>query len=163
VKFFRFLSSKWFTIVLRLVLGGVFIAAGGLKIFDPAGFAVSVANYRLVPHDLINLVAITLPWIEVLAGLFLVFGFWTRASAVLISGMTAVFMVAIVTALARGLDIECGCFGTVGGRQSGLVTLGQDVVLLACGLWLIRKHPAKPPEQLEAGIGFTTPSQRQAH
>jgi putative oxidoreductase len=158
VKVSGFLSSKWLILFMRLALGGLFVAAGFLKIVDPGKFAISVANYRLLPHELINLVAIMLPWIELVAGLFLVFGVWTRASAVLISGMTAAFMVAIVTALARGLDIECGCFGTVGGRKGGLITLAQDVVLLAFGILLIRRHPAKPVEQSDPGIAIPSPS-----
>jgi putative oxidoreductase len=163
VKIRTLLSSNWSTLFLRLVLGGLFVAAGRLKVTDPGKFAISVDNYRLVPHDLVNLVAITLPSIEVLAGLFLIFGFWTRASAVLITGMTAVFVVAIVTALARGLDIECGCFATVGGRKAGLITLAQDALLLFIGFVLIRRHPAKTTTQFDYAPGVRSASQRPAN
>jgi uncharacterized membrane protein YphA (DoxX/SURF4 family) len=122
--------------VLRLIVGGVFIAAGAVKIMEPAAFAVDIGNYRLLPHELINLVAITLPWIELGAGLLLVAGFWKQASASLIALMMAVFLMAIGQALARGLDVRCGCFGTVEARKVGVVALAQDAGLFVAALWL---------------------------
>ena len=118
------------------LLGGLFLWACSLKILDPKEFATSVANYRLVPYPLINLVAITVPWVEVVAGLFLVLQRWVRASALVMTGMTAAFFVFIVSALARGLNIECGCFGTVGGHNIGLSNLVIDSAMLAMALWL---------------------------
>jgi hypothetical protein len=82
-------------------------------------------------------VAITLPWIEVMAGLMLIIGIWRQASAWLINLMTLVFIAAISSAVARGLSIECGCFGTVGGREVGLKAIAEDVGLLACGIWIV--------------------------
>jgi hypothetical protein len=95
-----------------------------------------VGNYRLLPHELINLAAITLPSIEVAAGLLLVTGPWVRGSAMVLTGLSGVFFFAIVSALARGLNIECGCFGTVGGRKVGLTSLALDVALLGLAVWL---------------------------
>ena len=123
-------------IALRLILGGVFVFAGALKIYEPGKFALDIANYRLLPHELINLFAITLPWIEVLAGLFLLGGVWLRASALMVLAMTIMFFIAISSALARGLDIECGCFGTMGGRRIGLISLAFDTGLLCMAAWL---------------------------
>ena len=124
-------------VIARLGLGGVFIFAGVLKIIDPAGFALNVANFRLAPHEWINLIAITLPWIEVLAGVLLIAGIWPQASALVIGGMTVVFLGAIGSAVARGLDIECGCFGTVSAKRVGLMSLVFDAVLLAAAIWLV--------------------------
>lgn len=115
--------------LLRLLVGGAFVFAGALKIADPAQFALAVGNYRLVPHELINLVAILVPWVEVLAGLMVLTGIWLRAAALVISSLTVMFAVVIVSALARGLNIECGCFGTVGGKHVGLVNLVIDATL----------------------------------
>jgi uncharacterized membrane protein YphA (DoxX/SURF4 family) len=127
---------KLVNFILRLGVGGVFVVAGALKIWDPTAFAGDIANYRLLPHELINLLAITLPWIEVAAGLLLVLGIWKRASAVLITLMMIVFLVAIGQALARGLDIRCGCFGTVEARKVGVLAMGQDVLLFVVAAWL---------------------------
>ena len=95
-----------------------------------------MANYRLLPHELLNLLAITLPWIEVAAGLFLVLGIWKRASALVITVLMIVFLAAIGQALARGLDIRCGCFGTVEARKVGVLALGQDFLLFIAAAWL---------------------------
>ena len=134
---------NWF---LRLVVGGAFVTAGALKIADPAKFAMDVSNYRLVPYELINLVAILIPWIEVTAGAFVLAGIWLRAAALVIANLALIFFAIIVSALARGLNIECGCFGTIGGKNIGLVNLAIDTTLLFLAALLVRrsKHcPAK--------------------
>ena len=125
--------------LLRLVVGGAFVVAGVLKLADPAKFAVDVSHYRLVPYELLNLVAILLPWIEVTTGLFVLAGVWLRAAALVITSLTAVFFAAIVSALARGLNIECGCFGTVGGQHVGLVNLVIDTTLFSLAVLLARR------------------------
>jgi putative oxidoreductase len=126
---------KAFNLILRLILGGVFIAAGVLKIWEPAAFAADIGNYRLLPHEAVNLLAITLPWIEVAAGLLLVCGIWRRTSALVITVLMIVFLAAIGQALARGLDIRCGCFGTVEARKVGVLAIGQDIVLFVIAAW----------------------------
>ena len=116
--------------VLCVVVGGAFLVAGLLKLADPAKFAVDVSHYRLVPHALLNLVAILLPWIEVTSGVCVLAGLWLRAAALVITSLSAVFFAAILSALVRGLNIECGCFGTVGGHHVGVVNLAIDTTLL---------------------------------
>lgn len=122
--------------ILRFVVGGLFVYAGLVKIIEPAVFATDVANFRLLPHVLVHLVAITLPWIEVVAGLLLVCGVWPRASALVLTGLMLVFLAGIGQALVRGLDIRCGCFGTVEGRKVGFSVLAQDVALLTMAAWI---------------------------
>jgi putative oxidoreductase len=128
--------------ILRLLVGGAFVFAGALKIADPAKFALDIANYRLMPHELINLTAILLPWIEVAAGLFVLAGIWLRAAALVIIGLTVVFFAVIVSALARRLNIECGCFGTIGGKHIGLVNLAIDSTLFCLAALLARRSGA---------------------
>ena len=122
--------------ILRLVVGGVFVAAGALKIWDPSGFANDIANYRLLPDALVNLVAITLPSIEVLAGSLLIAGIWKKPSALLITGLMAVFLVGIAQAIVRHLDVHCGCFSSLEARHVGLVALAQDLTLFCAAAWL---------------------------
>ena len=129
-------SLNW---VLRVLVGGAFVLAGALKIAAPEKFAGDVSNYRLLPHALINLVAILLPWVEVVAGVVVLIGPWVKAGAVLILGMTVMFFTAITSALARGLNIECGCFGTLGGRHIGLVNLAIDSALLCLSALLVKR------------------------
>src|SRR5262245_51796603 len=117
---------NWF---LRVVVGGAFIVAAVLKIASPEKFAGDVSNYRLLPHEMINLVAIVLPWVELVAGVLVLAGVWLRAAALVITSMTVLFFVIITSALVRGLNIECGCFGTVGGKHVGLTNLAIDSTL----------------------------------
>jgi hypothetical protein len=127
---------KIFNLILRLTVGGVFVVAGALKIWDPGSFAKDVANYRLLPDALVNLVAITLPWIEVLAGGLLMAGLWKKPSALLIAGMMAVFLAGIGQAVYRHLDIRCGCFSTLEARKVGWTALAEDGVLFLAAAWL---------------------------
>jgi putative oxidoreductase len=139
-------------LIFRLVMGGIFIASAVAKIWnvqvshahgivfshvpDLAAFAGDVANYHVPPRALANLVAITLPWIELVAGGLLVCGIWKRASAWVITAMMVVFLAAIGWALAHGYDIRCGCFGTVDARKVGVVALLEDGGMLAMAVWL---------------------------
>ena len=126
--------------VLRLILAGVFVYAAIPKIMDPAGFAKSINNYQLLPGTFINLPAIYLPWLELLAAIALVAVPRLRRGALaLITLMLVVFIAAIGSAMARGIDIDCGCFSTTGqGMKAGWLHELMDVALLAIALWLIR-------------------------
>jgi uncharacterized membrane protein YphA (DoxX/SURF4 family) len=121
--------------VFRVTLGVVFIVASLDKIAHPEAFAAGIANYHMVPLGLINLMAICLPWIEVVCGLLLVLGLWTRANLLVVNALLVVFIVAIVSALRRGLDISCGCFTTdPGAHAMTRWTLYWDIIWLGMGL-----------------------------
>jgi uncharacterized membrane protein YphA (DoxX/SURF4 family) len=123
-------------VVARLLVGGLFVVAGIFKIVQPAEFATDIGNYRLLPHALLNLMAITLPWVELVAGGLLLAGRWRRASALVVSVLMLVFVVAVAQAMMRGLDFRCGCFGTVGATQVGWTKLAENLALLAVTGWL---------------------------
>lgn len=116
----------------RLVLGSVFIIAGVEKIANPDAFAKAINNYQLLPYGALNAMALVLPWLEVLAGTFLVFGVRLRASAAITAAMLVVFIVAIASAMARGLSIDCGCFsqGSAAAEPVGWKKIAEDVALL---------------------------------
>ncbi|MFZ1948216.1 MAG: MauE/DoxX family redox-associated membrane protein [bacterium] len=127
----QIISNKYFVLGVRLVIGGVFIWASVYKIAEPGEFAKSIYNYRMMPDAAINLMAIVMPWLELVCGVLLIIGPGLRGSALLIGLMLLVFIVAISTAIARGLDIDCGCFRVGdGGRIVGLKTLVEDVLML---------------------------------
>ncbi len=134
----NFLSNKYLLFLFRIILGFVFIYAGILKISDPAGFSEIIINYKLLPLLFINFFAITLPWIEVVAGLFLLFGISVKENSFIISIMLVVFIFAIVISLGRGLNIECGCFGTSSGTKVGIIKLVENIVLLTFSLLLTK-------------------------
>lgn len=126
--------------LLRLALGVVFIWAALAKIADPGSFSSQIHNFRMLPVALENIFALTLPWVELVAGLALVANIVPRAATQLLGALLVVFMVAIVAALARKLDIDCGCFGTEDAAKTGWVTLGRDVVFLALAVF---GHPPR--------------------
>ena len=94
----------------RLVLGGIFLYAGAIKSQDVTAFAGNIANYQILPYSLNYLVAATLPYVEVLAGVFLLANSKVRPAALLIGVLNLLFMIALASAIVRGLDIDCGCF-----------------------------------------------------
>ena len=121
--------------LLRVALGAVFIVASLDKIQNPDAFVTNIANYRLLPYTVINAIAIVLPWVEVITGTLLILGVWIRASTMIVWGLLLAFSVAISQALARGLDISCGCFTTnpVAERMSWW-TLIWDLIWLSWGI-----------------------------
>ena len=106
----KWLTSPWLTIRVQLALGALFVAAALPKIIDPPSFAHMIYNYRIVPAGVINLMALTMPWVELLCGLALILGVWRRAALGLIAAMLVVFIIAIGINLGRGNAIDCGCF-----------------------------------------------------
>jgi len=131
----RDLLAHRFTVgACRLVIAVVFAVAGLAKIGDPAAFAADIHNFRLVPIPLENLVAMTLPWIELLAAVALVGGVRARSAAILTAILMAVFTVAVALAAIRGLDIQCGCFGTADATRVGARKLVENTLLTAVSL-----------------------------
>jgi len=118
----------------QIGIGLVFAVAGLAKIGNPAAFADDIHNFRMVPVALENLVALALPWIEIVAAVALVLGVRARPAAVLAAGLMAVFTLAVIVAMGRGLDIECGCFGTSDGARVGLRKIAENVGLLVMAL-----------------------------
>lgn len=123
-----FYSNKYLLLIIRIILGFVFIYAGAEKISDPEAFAISISNYRLLPTAAINFFAITLPWIELVAGILLIFGIAVKENSSILFSMLLVFTIAIVLSLFRGLSIDCGCFGK--GTQIGLYKLGENTLMI---------------------------------
>jgi len=124
----------------RTLLGAVFIYAGWGKIADPAAFSQAIANYQLLPLSWINVVALTLPWLEMTCGLALITGVMARGSALLTALMLIIFMIALASGIYRGLDIHCGCFADSSQASTNLyLDLLRDGILLAvCFMVLCR-------------------------
>lgn len=106
----RLLAHPWLTIRVQIALGVIFIIAALPKIADPPSFAHMIYNYRLVPSPLINISALVMPWVELLAGLALILGVWKAAARTVVGIMLAIFIVAISINLSRDNAIDCGCF-----------------------------------------------------
>jgi uncharacterized membrane protein YphA (DoxX/SURF4 family) len=136
-------KNKTLLLVFRLALGGLFVYAGVVKVLDPLDFAQNIRNYRLVGQSLSFIAAVVLPWLEILAGVALAAGIWKRASALIVSGLLVFFIALTLVTIARGLDVECGCFGALS-RKSGFGVILEDLGMLFMGLCLLFA-PAKRP------------------
>jgi putative oxidoreductase len=130
---------KYLVFAARLIIGILFVYASVHKILDPAGFAVSIRNYMIVPAAWSNLIALTLPWIELAVGLLLIVGIQTRPSALLTTGMLGVFLAALIYAYSIGLDIDCGCFTSAASSvgRIGLYHLVRDGSLFFISLLVL--------------------------
>ena len=123
------LTSRYLAFALRLCVGGFFLYASMSKIPYPAQFAEATANYRLVPYWLLNTVAVVLPWVEFVCGLFLIIGFTSRASVVLIGLLLVIFNIMVLINMYWGIPISCGCYDTVG-EPISWKKIGENMVLL---------------------------------
>jgi uncharacterized membrane protein YphA (DoxX/SURF4 family) len=133
---------QWIGIVARLVVGGVWLAAGLLKIPDPTENVRAVRAYQLLPESLVPVVGHALPIAEILVGVCLLAGVLVRANAVLSALLLVAFVIGISSAWARGLSIDCGCFGGGGGpaenaRAKYPWELARDFGLLLLSGWLV--------------------------
>ncbi|MCO7220164.1 MauE/DoxX family redox-associated membrane protein [Klenkia sp. PcliD-1-E] len=134
----------WLATAARLLLGGVLVVAGVLKLPDPAAAVRAVRAYQLLPEPLVAPVAFGLPAVEVVVGLALLAGVAVRAAAVASAVLMVVFLVGIVSAWARGLQIDCGCFGG-GGQVAAGETRYLSETLRDTGLLLVALALARWP------------------
>ena len=133
--------------LVRLVLGAVFLVAGGLKIGNPQEAVQAVRAYQLLPGALEPVVGWGLPFLEIALGLLLVVGLFTRAAAAAAALLLVVFIAGVASAAARGLSIDCGCFGGGGAVAAGetryAAEIVRDLALLAAAGWLVWKPSSR--------------------
>lgn len=137
--------GPWLSLAARLVLAGVFLVAGGSKVGDLAASGRAVNAYRLLPYDAATMVGAALPFVELSLGVLLLLGLATRIAAALASLLLVVFIIGISSVWARGLSIDCGCFGKGGELAEGVSPqyggeIARDVALLALAVFLL-VHP----------------------
>ncbi len=129
----------------RLLLGALVLWASATKVPDMGAFAESVANYRIVPAALVSATAAMVVGVEIAASVALLANLWSRAAALVLAALLAVFTVGLASALARGIDLACGCFG--GNDPATWWTVLRDLVLLALALGVAassRPSPSRP-------------------
>ena len=131
--------AAWCSVPMRWYLGLLFIGACLHKIAEPESFALDIATYGILPLVAINLVAIVLPWIELFVGAMLIAGWRVRAASLLVAAMMVVFLAALCIALARGLDMSCGCFASQGAEEDPIsrLTVLRDAAWLGLALFVI--------------------------
>jgi uncharacterized membrane protein YphA (DoxX/SURF4 family) len=134
--------KAWFGLLARLVLAGVWLAAGAAKVSDLAESVRAVHAYQILPYAASKVVGAALPFVEIALGLLLLAGFATRLAAGLTALMQAAFIAGIAAAWARGLRIDCGCFGGGGALGAGesptyFWEIARDVGLVALAVYLL--------------------------
>lgn len=130
-----FLKRKEIILLLRLVVGATFIYASYDKILHPHQFGIAVRAYQVVPLNLSNFVALAVAWSEMIAGVLLILGAFTRQAAATLALLLIVFVTAILIVMVKGLVIDCGCFSPTGGSTVGPFLLIRNLLLLlACVL-----------------------------
>lgn len=151
-SFIKRLDNPWVEILCRLLVGGVFVYASIDKILYPAEFAKVVYNYQMLPVPLSNLVAMSLPWLELFTGLALLMGVLRKESSLVLSALLVFFIIALSVNIYRGVDIDCGCMSlSGGGRTIGIVTVLEDVILLVATLLVLGRAVRDEGEQTVAG------------
>jgi uncharacterized membrane protein YphA (DoxX/SURF4 family) len=145
MKSFNARFQPYLSLLARLLLGGVLLVAGGLKVTKPTDSANAVAAYKLLPTNLAHLLGYALPWLEVAIALLLIIGIMVRPAAIVGGLIMVIFIGAIASAWARGLIIDCGCFGGGGELDPSLasqvhrtyfIEIMRDLGLALCGLYL---------------------------
>lgn len=133
-------AAAWLAVPARWYLGALFVGACLHKIAHPAAFALDIATYGILPLAAVNLTAIVLPWVELAAGAMLLAGWRVRPAALLVTLMMLAFFAALVIALARGLDMSCGCFASQGAADEDPIsrlTVARDLAWLALALFVL--------------------------
>ena len=137
--------QPWITFLFRLILGGVLLVAGALKVTDPYSSATSVRAYQILPIDLANFLGFVLPFAEVAIGIFLIVGIWVRLGAIAGGVLMVMFIIAIGQAWARGISLDCGCFGKGGLLETDelpvwnyTVEIARDIVLALFAGYIFR-------------------------
>ncbi len=129
---------------LRLIVGGVFIFAALPKIYNPAAFAETVANYQILPQALVNPTAIFLPWLELFTGAFIILGIWLQSALIIYNLLMLLFISVLTYNTLRGLNIHCGCFSQSSTDIINIGTIIRDSLIIIPSAYLLYRtvfHP----------------------
>jgi uncharacterized membrane protein len=134
--------------VVAIIIGGLFIYAGAVKVIDPTEFARDIDNYKMLPWQASVWMGLYLPWLEILCGLALIVRVLYRGSVFVLTALMALFVVITIIARMRGLDISCGCFGHASKYLSFAWHLVLDFLLLGGLVLLWKNAPPRSDAQL---------------
>jgi putative oxidoreductase len=128
-------------LVVRVVLGAIFIVAGASKVGHAAEFAQQIAAFRLLPQPVIAPMALVLPFLEILLGAYLVIGLFTRVAAWAAALLLLVFDGAIASAVVRGMTLNCGCFGTHDTTVTTWAEVARDAIFVLLAVFVALRPP----------------------
>lgn len=132
----KILDNDLLLLIARVIPAAVFIFAGIEKIADPKSFAGAILEYKLFPLVIVNISAIILPWIELVAGILLLFGIRIKENLFITGSLLVFFIIIVSVSLLRGLIIDCGCFGTHNAQSAGVLKIVENIFLLLLCLWV---------------------------
>ena len=135
--FKQILNNNYLNLIIRILIGGLFIFTAISKIIDPSIFAKEIDNYNILPMFLVNPFAIVLPWIELFCGLFLLTGIRIKANALISISLYSVFTLAILIAMIQGLSINCGCHTKLLADKVGMTKVLQNIGFLVLSVYLL--------------------------
>ena len=147
IRNMNFIRSLNLPLIFRVILGIIFIYASYDKILDPAGFSKNIHNFHVTPIAVENLAALIIPWMELIIGVFLIFGVFLEGSTSITIGLYIFFIIILSQAVFRGIDVHCGCFkteadvGVTDLRMELIKHIGEDFVLL--GMAFVIKYKNK--------------------
>jgi uncharacterized membrane protein YphA (DoxX/SURF4 family) len=157
----RIITNPYAQFICRAALGLVFIWASQDKITHPWTFAQAIAGYKVLTSPvLIKLTAVILPWVELLAGLMLLGRLWDRGANAVLSGLLVMFIVLIFSVIVRGIDTDCGCFGSDSSSKADWPRLLEDVALLVPSILIyLGFRWEKKPVDLQLTCATSIPSE----
>ncbi len=143
-------AQRMIVLGLRLVIAAVFVAAAVPKLLDPVAFAQDIENYHATPESLIGPLAVALPVLELVVAAALITGVHAPGAALVAAVMLLVFAGGMAQAIARGIDLDCGCFGTATETQVSGLTITRNLLLtLACVPIVLARRRAPEPVRVE--------------
>lgn len=134
--------------LIRLGLAALFLWTGAQKLLEPGPFAAAIANYRVLPDALVGTAAVTLPVLELVVGVGLLWPLYAQGAALLVAGLLFVFAAAMAQSKLRGIDLDCGCFGADQTSQVSWLKVTLNLGLAMLAVWTSRLRLGSPvPKQ----------------
>ena len=149
----KFFKNTYIETVARIVLGALFMYASFDKMAHPEAFADIIDNYHILPIQLVNPLAIFLPWLEFITGFLLIINKWVKGALLIYSTLLVIFIIALSQALIRGLDISCGCFSVQSSSTSDIwLRIISDIVMLFFSIQLYRYSDSENTKEIEKSL-----------
>lgn len=128
--FEKIINNTYLLLAARIIVGMMFLIVGIGKISNAAEFAKEIGNYGILPEQFLNIASISVAWLELLIGLFFLFGVEIKASGLLIFLLLFVFTTAVIIAMAKGLNINCGCYSNIASQKVGMPKVFENVGMM---------------------------------
>jgi uncharacterized membrane protein YphA (DoxX/SURF4 family) len=149
----KFFKNTYIETAARIVLGALFMYASFDKMAHPEAFADIIDNYHILPIQLVNPLAIFLPWLEFITGFLLIINKWVKGALLIYSTLLVIFIIALGQALIRGLDISCGCFSVQSSSTSDIwLRIISDIVMLFFSIQLYRYSDSENTKEIEKSL-----------